>query len=153
MPRWIPGSHLSAREQAEAVLAELQERHVEWEQYTHGATHVTRGNWMFSRVASSQPPGLKIRGFSNGVMDSEWREYGTPERVDWSKIARTDARTTYRLTGTEASHPVGPTTSFTSGTHAKGPNASDRMYPGEQPALTSRAITQVPQDQIIRSDT
>ncbi|GMF36197.1 unnamed protein product [Phytophthora fragariaefolia] len=32
MPRRTSGSRLSAREQAEAVVAELQERCIEWEQ-------------------------------------------------------------------------------------------------------------------------
>ncbi|GMF15947.1 unnamed protein product [Phytophthora fragariaefolia] len=49
-------------------------------------------------AARTQEPGL-----SNRLMDSEWRKDDTPEGVVWFKIARRDARTTYRLTGTEAS--------------------------------------------------
>ncbi|KAE9014089.1 hypothetical protein PR001_g15230 [Phytophthora rubi] len=66
---------------------------------------LTRGNWKFSRVASSQLPRVQSRRVSNGDQDSEWHKNGTLESVDKLKIARAVTRNTYRLTGTEASHP------------------------------------------------
>ncbi|GMF48861.1 unnamed protein product [Phytophthora fragariaefolia] len=48
MPRQTSGSRLSAREQAEAVLAELQERRIEWvqdlDQYSRKPLHAVEDN-------------------------------------------------------------------------------------------------------------
>ncbi|KAE8974562.1 hypothetical protein PR003_g7911 [Phytophthora rubi] len=66
---------------------------------------LTQVNWKFSRVASSQLPRVQSWRVSNGDLDSEWHKNGTLESVDWWKIAKTVNRITYRLTGTEASHP------------------------------------------------
>ncbi|GMF27670.1 unnamed protein product [Phytophthora fragariaefolia] len=47
-----------------------------------GLANLTRGNWKFSRVASSQLPRAQSRGISNGGLDSEWRKNGAPKSVD-----------------------------------------------------------------------
>ncbi|KAE8886556.1 hypothetical protein PF003_g29342 [Phytophthora fragariae] len=43
---------------------------------------LTRGNWKFSRMASSQLPRVQSRRVSNGDLDSEWHKNGTLESVD-----------------------------------------------------------------------